>query len=67
VKLKSIEEYNKERMTFFSNNIEANTGIACPQCGDQLKESNPGMLLMSNPPRKSVRCDTCNYSSSILA
>lgn len=67
MKLKSIEEYNKERMTFFSNNVQVNTGIACPQCGDEMKESNPGMILLSNPPKKTVHCDTCKYSSFILA
>jgi len=67
VKLKTIEEYNKERMAFFSADYQVNTGIGCPHCGDEMKLTEPNMLLLSNPPRKKVHCDTCKYTSSILA
>jgi DNA-directed RNA polymerase subunit RPC12/RpoP len=43
------------------------TGIQCPQCGDELLETNPGTLLMSNPPQKNVHCPTCKYKSYIIA
>lgn len=67
MKLKTIDEYNKERMAFFSEDKEVRTGIACPHCGDEMKLSEPNMLLLSSPPRKKVHCDCCKYTSSIVA
>ena len=67
MKLKSIDEYNRERMAFISKSNSEKTGIGCPQCGDEMIESNPNMITCYIPPRKAVQCPTCKYSSSIIA
>ena len=65
--MKTIEEHNKERINSFRVLEKVGTGIQCPQCGDELLETNPGTLLMSNPPQKIVHCPTCKYKSYIIA
>jgi len=68
VKLKSLEEYEQEKWKeIYSQSKNNGTGIACPQCGDELIESMPVTLLCSDPPRKSVKCEVCNFNGSILA
>lgn len=67
MKLKTIEEYNKEKQKFYDFMNNNRTGIACPQCGDEMLETNPGVILTSNPPQKNVHCPTCKYKSYILA
>jgi ribosomal protein S27E len=65
--MKSIEEHNKERINSFTVLEKVETGIQCPQCGDELLETSPGTLLMSNPPQKNVHCPACKYQSYIIA
>jgi len=66
--MKSLDDYEKEKWSEIYSNSKANgTGIACPKCGDELVESWPGTLLCSNPPRKTVNCETCNFKGSITA
>lgn len=42
-------------------------GIACPQCGHELKDSRPIVTLTSNPPQKDVHCDACDYRGYRIA
>lgn len=38
----------------------------CRHCGiGRLKDNNPGTLLLSDPPRKSLRCDHCGATEYI--
>jgi len=63
-KLKSLEEHKTQTATshwdLMSNKPRPN-GIACPNCGDELLDSNPMMTLTSMPPKKSVNCINCDY------
>jgi len=64
--LVSLENYNEHKMThhFLESKFGAPdhvfNGIACPNCGDELYDSEPNATLMSDPPQKSVEC-LCNY------
>ncbi len=42
-------------------------GIACPECGSELIDSNPDMTLTSSPPKKSVHCGSCSFMGYRLA
>lgn len=62
--LKSLIEFNKERMcayTTASDNKPVKNGIACPDCGDELMDVEPNIILCSNPPQKKIRCVNCDY------
>lgn len=62
--LKNLDDYNNEKMKLgisFYSNTPAKNGIACPECGNELHDSNPMITLASLPPKKNVACDKCNY------
>jgi hypothetical protein len=62
--MKTIEEYEEEKRLLRERH---GTGIQCPACGDELVLSEPGIVLLSNPPRKKVHCNTCKYHNTITA
>ena len=67
--LKSLEQHNAERMQSIPRwgmNKEYN-GIACPDCGEELYDSNPMVTLASLPAQKNIHCDNCNYSGYRIA
>lgn len=39
-------------------------GIACPQCGKELIDSNPNMVLTTHPPMTRIACLHCEYSGT---
>jgi len=58
----SLEVHNAARSASykFDNSPEPN-GIECPQCGHELVDSNPMVVLTSMPAQKNVHCLTCRY------
>jgi len=42
-------------------------GIACPECGGELWDSEPMYIYTSNPPQKRVDCPVCGYQSMRVA
>ena len=66
--LKPLDQHEKEKWAeIHARSPKNGTGIACPQCGDELVESDPGKLLLSDPPRKSIHCRVCKFNGSITA
>ena len=67
--LKTLEEFNAERKKLYSLGIPepCRNGIACPDCGSELWDSNPSATLLSNPPQKDIHCSMCNYRGTRLA
>jgi hypothetical protein len=68
-KLKTLEEHDSEawstQVNMFSNQPKPN-GIACPECGGELMDTNPMVTYTSYPARKSVHCD-CGYKGYRIA
>ena len=63
-KLKSLEESNSERRRFFNkmnDNSPKHNGIVCPKCGEELFDSTPNIVLLSNPPQYNIHCEKCGY------
>jgi hypothetical protein len=59
VTLKSLADHNAERHAlhaFEHSNAPRRNGLACPTCGEELWDTNPGEILISNPPQKRVHC-----------
>lgn len=63
--MKTLEEYENEKAQ--QRIFNPGTGIQCPQCGDELIVSNPGVILTTYPARKAVHCNTCKYQNTITA
>ena len=63
--MKSLEQHNSERQELNRTILDAAkphpNGIACPNCGKELWDTNPDMVLLSNPPKKNIHCESCNY------
>ena len=64
-KLKSLDEHNT---TAWNSSLYGNTpvpnGIACPNCGEELMDSNPMITLTSYPAQKNTHCPSCDYTGS---
>jgi hypothetical protein len=63
-KLKNLEEHNTQASSSqcaMMNNSPVLNGIACPECGEEMLDSNPMKTLTSMPPQKNVHCSKCNY------
>ena len=63
-KLKLLSEHNAEAWQAHKNiNNPVLNGIACPECGKELYDSNPMAILTSSPPQKNVHCSNkkCGY------
>jgi DNA-directed RNA polymerase subunit RPC12/RpoP len=64
MKLINLKEFNEQRHRDWGrlNDSELRpNGIACPECGSELMDSNPMLMLASNPPQLNIHCPKCNY------
>jgi hypothetical protein len=63
--VKTLDEYNEEARKRHAENDQPSkswrNGVACPKCGCELWDTNPMLLLTSNPPQKNVHCTACGY------
>jgi len=70
-KLKTLEEYNAEARRMFGDIFGSNephiNGLACPECGAELFDSEPIMTLASYPPQKKIHCNNCEYNGYRVA
>jgi DNA-directed RNA polymerase subunit RPC12/RpoP len=69
-KLKSLAEHNSSASTWHMSmysNLPLPNGIECPECGEELMDTNPMMTLTSMPPKKNVHCTKCNYRGYRIA
>ena len=64
--LKSLTEFNEERRRFYEPE-EYKNGIACPVCGKELIDSNPGLILTSSPPQAHIECLGCKWTGTKIA
>jgi DNA-directed RNA polymerase subunit RPC12/RpoP len=63
----TLEEHNRIRSaTIADAQAPRLNGIACPKCGSELIDSNPGLTLTSSPPRFMVACQQCGYQGTRL-
>ena len=62
-KLISLEEHNK-RAT--QPNETGGNGIACPNCGSELFDSNNSIVLTSYPLQYGIFCKQCDYKGTRL-
>lgn len=62
--MNNLEDWNKDRAkAIFDANAPGPNGIACPACNAELWDTNPMMILASNPPQLNVHCPKCGFKS----
>ncbi len=67
-KLISLEEANKAAIdNYWKKNPPAQNGIACPVCGEELWDSNPGHQYFTTPPQIATECRKCSFRSTRYA
>ena len=60
--LKPLNEHNEEATRgYLDFGKPRPNGIACPECGEELWDSNPASVLASYPPKLNVHCLACGY------
>lgn len=62
--MKTLKEHNEQQQDY--HNVQCSSapirnGIKCPECDEELYDSNPMMVLTSNPPKKNIHCNSCGY------
>ena len=55
-----LEEHNRKRQQSYCREPTPN-GISCPECGAELLDSNPDIVLTTYPARYSIHCSSCEY------
>lgn len=69
--MKTLDEFNKSARKAHELVDKLNqphpNGIGCPSCGTELWDSNPMLMLTSNPPQKNIHCPACGYRGYRIA
>ena len=58
--MKTLSEHERDNRS--SQYETAWVGVACDRCGGELYNSEPGIMLMTDPPKITVRCSKCDFS-----
>jgi hypothetical protein len=61
-KLISLKEHNDSFNDFIYENVKCGNGISCPNCKEELIDSD-NYILTTNPPQRNVKCLKCNFKS----
>ena len=65
----SLDDYNAIQRKKYDNIRPAGyyNGIECPLCGEELIDSNPHYIMATDPPRKNIKCLSCNFAGSRIS
>lgn len=65
--LKSLDEHNKQALGIWGPTkleCKVKNGIACPNCGAELFDSNIFVKLSTYPPQYRTHCENCDYQGT---
>jgi len=68
--LKSLQEWNQEQQILWDQAQPAPdkpNDLQCPDCGEELVDPQPRVLIAEDPPAKDVRCLACGYKGRRIA
>ena len=68
--MQSLDDFNRKRAEAHRALKAVATslnGIACPNCGKELVDTCPNVVLDSYPPQKNVNCLACGYRGYRIA
>ncbi len=68
--MKSLKEFNEDRLAQIEEEQNPRlrfNGIQCPNCEGELHDPAPNEVLLSNPPKKVVRCSLCGFQGYRIA
>ena len=64
--LKTIDDFNREKLARYGEKPIIYNGIQCPECGHELLDRDLNMVLASFPPRTATICSNkdCSYQGT---
>lgn len=65
--LESLDEHNKRALGIWGPTkleCKVKNGIACPNCGAELFDSNIFEIRSSHPPQYRTHCESCDYKGT---
>lgn len=68
--METLDDYNRRRrqeQRYADSSQPKPNGIACPECGSEMLDTQPNVTLTSNPPQKNVHCPKCGYAGYRVA
>lgn len=60
----TVDQWNDSR---YPRVKTGGNGIECPECGSEMVDSDPGVIMTSAPAQKRVHCPQCKCSTTVLA
>jgi DNA-directed RNA polymerase subunit RPC12/RpoP len=57
--LESLEDHNNRIVA--KSAVQKANGIACPKCGEELFDTNSGVVFTSMPAKYAIECHKCDY------
>jgi len=64
MELESLAEHNArmQKLQMWDSIVQSRpNGIACPECGKELLDTNPNFALLTSPVQYRVHCSACDY------
>jgi hypothetical protein len=65
-KLVTLADHDAAKLLTIATAAPVANGIACPSCGRELHDSEPGMLTMKIPPQVAIGCAACGFTGERL-
>ena len=62
----SLGEHDRRRREAYEVAKSHRNGIACPECGKEMIDTDPYIVLPTDPPQKRIGCE-CGFSGYRLA
>ncbi len=60
--LQPLDEFNAARHRQIARAPLSFNGIACPKCGMELHDSEPGVILTTYPAQVRITCSACGFN-----
>ena len=57
--LESLDDHNDKIVS--KSAVQKANGIACPNCGKELFDTNSNMTLLTHPAKFTINCHNCAY------
>jgi DNA-directed RNA polymerase subunit M/transcription elongation factor TFIIS len=64
--LKPLASFNAERRALIHKPQAEKNGIECPQCGEELFDTDSSVTLTTDPPQTRVNCTDCGFVGTRL-
>lgn len=66
--MKTLDDHNRDAYARLAGEQQrAKANVACPKCHSEMEFEDPGMALLSDPPKRMVTCPGCGHKDHMVA